>query len=199
MWYNLTDEIFHVLLEPSSICLCVISLADGDTEGITSAYLGDFLLSTYLLYSRTRLTVILAMQHDISQQQTKSSPLMSHIPYCTAIFPSESLSSSHWNLLFPTLVFPTSFHTDWETEGDTGATKKATWLVKSCTSFSHTRPPLILLISSALIQVTVPYMPKEMPARHLWDLQPAAMLYNAHTPKSHFSQFMFWRFLFFSM
>lgn len=49
VWRNLTDEIFHVFLEPLSICLCVISLADGDTEGITSAYLGDFLVSTYLL------------------------------------------------------------------------------------------------------------------------------------------------------
>lgn len=56
VWYNLTDEIFHVFLEPSSICLCVISLTDGDAEGITSAYLGDFFLSTYLLYSRTRLS-----------------------------------------------------------------------------------------------------------------------------------------------
>jgi len=66
VWYNLTDEIFHVFLEPSSICLCVISLADGDTEGITSSYLGDFFLSTYLPYSRTRITVISAAQHDIS-------------------------------------------------------------------------------------------------------------------------------------
>lgn len=42
VWYNLTDEIFHVFLEPLAICLCVISLADGDAEGITSAYLSDF-------------------------------------------------------------------------------------------------------------------------------------------------------------
>lgn len=36
--------------------------------------------------------------------------------------------------------FPTSFHTDWITQGDTGATRKATCLARSCTSFSRTRP-----------------------------------------------------------
>lgn len=57
------------------------------------------------------------------------------MPYCTAIFPSESPSSSHWNL-----VFPTSFHIDWITLGGTGTTRKATCLARNCTSFSHIRP-----------------------------------------------------------
>lgn len=40
--HNLSDGIFLVFLEPLSICLRVNSSADGETEGVASAYLGDF-------------------------------------------------------------------------------------------------------------------------------------------------------------